>query len=86
MELLECPGHERVRLGAAVGELRAVGDLVGERMAESVLGYRVEGLLDQQPCVAESPESGKKILASKSGDREQDRFSHVSPDHGRGLQ
>src|SRR5262245_18390209 len=72
--------------GSSLGELRAVGDFLGQRVLESVLGLWIERLLVEELGTRESMESGGQVSITEVGHALENRLGEFRADHRRGLQ
>src|SRR5207245_10457867 len=84
--LLDELGDRGMGALAALGELGAVGDFLGERMLEGVLDLGEEHLLEDQIASAERANGVFQLRLGKLGDPLEDRLREALADDRRGLQ
>jgi hypothetical protein len=74
-----------VDAGSSLCELRAVGDFLGQRVLEGVLGLRIERLLVEELGTRESMESGGQVSIAEVGHALENRLRELRADHRRRL-
>ena len=81
--LFEGSCHRGVQRDALLEELRSVGDLLRERMAEDVLGLRLT--VDELRAL-ERRERPIDLAGGEADDLPQDTLREALADHGRGVE
>ncbi len=65
IDLLDRTRDRGMDTGSSLGELRAVGDFLGQGMLEGVLGLRIKSLLVQEFSVRQGIKSGGQVSVAK---------------------
>ena len=86
LELLDRTRDRAVDAGSSLRELRAVGDFLGQRVLEGVLGLRIERLLVEELGARERMESGGQISVAEVRHAPENRLGELLADHRRRLE
>src|SRR5437867_769789 len=81
VRLLDRTRDGGVDRGSSVGELRAVGNFLGQRVLEGVLGLRIERLLVKELGARESMEGSRQVSIAEISHAAENRLGELRADH-----